>query len=178
MFDASDKVSLKQLLQLKDLAKASLQSYDISPSKTRVSVMSFAQNPKDIWQFKDEQSLQIITGAINDIGKINGNPDFDKVIKYIQSNVLRNIPEKENSILVLFTKGSSIDGKQVADVKKKLPSVKTIVVSIGKLGEPFSNFDIRIIKTDQEELPDKLDAIEDGVGKLIGIFLFSVFSRN
>lgn len=154
--------------QLKELAKASLQSYYISSNNTNVNVISFAKKSKNIWSVKDTQTIKAVQSAIYDIGKETTKADFAQVIKQIQSIITENALGQDKNILLLFTQGSSIDGSQLVDIGKMLPGFETIVVSIGDPYSIFNGFDIKIIKNDENELPKTIGDIEEAVSKVIG----------
>lgn len=165
-FDISDGVTTKKLTELKQLARASLESYNIAANATKVSIVTFANQPEDIWSFKDDQNVKAIQSAIFDINKIAGDADFNKLVTHVKSNILNDISNKEKNILLLYTQGSSINRNQLDRLKKKLPNVETIVVSIGDPHDIFNGFDVKIIADDEDKLPDALDKLEKSIGKL------------
>lgn len=165
VFDTSDKLTTKQLDALKDLARASLMSYNISPLGTRVSVLSFSSQLVSYLNFTGDQTLKAAQKAVNNIAKINGNADFDELAKYISSSTFGNLPDSSEKVIILFTQGNSIDKNQLKNIKEKLPNIKTTVVSIGDNDDIFGSFDNKIVKDSDRDIPDALDDLEKSVAR-------------
>lgn len=169
-FDTSDGITAADLDKIKSFAKASLLSYDISKDGINAGIVTFSNETDSVHVFSDDQTIHSLTIAIESINKRNGKADFKNVVKYLTSNMFSNIPSTQNKVLVLFTKGSSINGKQLVDLKNQLPGVKTVVVSIGDYKDIFGNFDMKIIKQNGGSLPKALNELEKAVDILTGNF--------
>ena len=184
--DSSRRVDADMYKRMKNLVKASLKSYDISPSDTRASVVGFGAQATVALPLSEGTDTGSIETALDSLNKIGGPRRMNKALRLIRSNIFANPvnarPNAKKVVILLTTGKNSGDGTgELPSVASDLRSegVEVIAVVIGKDKDPDEINAITgksgnaVYVDDMSKLPLAFGTLEAKVREIGGICLTS-----
>lgn len=141
--DSSRRIDEDMFNKMKQMVKASLKSYRISPVDTRAAVVVFGGDSRIELSLNEGTNLSKVESAIDGLTRIGGPRRMNKALRKISSDVISNpLNRRENAkkIVILLT-----TGKNSGDGTGELPSValdlrskgvEVIALVIGKEKDP------------------------------------------
>lgn len=183
LLDSSNSISKIGFGNIKDFIMASLSSLDVSPFKTRVSIVQFGSKPSTVINFLDGKNNEVIKPALENAHKLNGRRDLKKALEYVYSNVFSSVSgsrKKSQKVLVIVT-GNEVNAMKYTDItesamKLKDQDIDIVVVGLN-LDKAVTNAllvpdDSVTTLTDFAKLPEYLGDIEKDIGKSGRIYMF------
>lgn len=184
LVDASEATSDEQLEKLKQIIKAEVSGYKqlkekVKEFKTRVSIISYGQNPELILSLEDGDNLDAIYQSLNTLTKRGGKPDLERAVRLAQQTLLLERYREPKILVAMAARKPSISSlygikKQMEEAKKK--GIKLIVVGLDTnvLSHGLDGITnvhkggITVTQKDKFDLLEKLSfAVSQATGKLI-----------
>lgn len=189
--DSSRRVDDGMHSKMKNMVKAGLKSYTISPSETRAAIVGFGSQANTAVNLYEGANLTELEASVENLKQIGGPRRMNKALQLVRSDIFTNpLNSRSNSkkVVVLLT-----TGKNIGNSTGELPSaalglrsegVEVIVIAIGKEKHPK---EVEIITGKSENtifvdgmdgLPISLGILEARVREAGGIFLLYLRSTS
>jgi len=105
--DSSFDVDQNTFDREKSFVKSMVQSLTLSPDKSRVAVVGFANVAVEVVRFSSSQDVAAITNAVDNARKIFGRRDIGRVLEFTAS-VLDKARPSVPRVVILLTTGSQL----------------------------------------------------------------------
>ena len=189
--DGSQYVTDPIFKKIKEFVQASIQSYTVSPSKTRIALLVYNnQNVNQALDFTSGVSREPIDRALTTMSRIGGERGFNTVGNYVLNNIF-TVPNQDSNrkrIFVLLTTG--VGGEELdvsvlrpfenlqqgagADVISVVIGDEAFLPQAHKISLDKQNV---IFVDDYTNMPNSLGHLESRVGLLTGRVLVGTYSR-
>lgn len=163
---------------MKSFIEKSLDIYTISPNGTHVGLLHYGDNAEVKLYLNEGNEKSTVIRGINFLSLRGGTRRMEEALKAATRIFSTKTGSRQDAskVLVLLTAGmNDISGKsQIPEAAKQLKAagVKVIVVDIDSKDNPdaenvVDNLD-KLIKSDSDDLIDKIGTLEKEIGKSIG----------
>lgn len=188
MLDASNSITQSSFTKMKNYVTAALRSFEISPKKTRVSIVTFAKDTNAIVDLNTGVYREVLARKLSDATKENGQRNLGKALEFVDQKLFNSATggRKDADKVVVIITGNEVnpykDTNFVTGAKKlKDQNTKIVVVGVNidnNVQTEFANPDNLITTlTDFEKLPRKFGEVEKhirGKGSIVKIIDYYV----
>ena len=182
--DGSNKVDESSFSEMKNLIKASLNSYKISSSKTHVGIVTFGGETNNVnIGLTEGTERDIVERAVGSAKLVGGLRLINGVLRFVNTEMFTSKGgdrNKAQNVIVLLTSGETAatgkDDLSKASELLKSQGTEIIVVGVkknvdvGELKAIASRPNNVIVVKQAEKLPTAFGDLESAVGKVSGTF--------
>ena len=179
LVDVSEASSDIQLKNLAKVIKSEVSGYKLGDDKSRVSIVTYGENPEELLSLKDGNNIDTIYQALSKLRKRGGKPDLERAVRFAHKSLLEGRYGVPKILVVIAASKPSIAKlygikKQMAEIKKK--GVKLIIVGLDKSVlsyglEGITNVHKGGIISEQQDLFDVLEKMSHAISQATGWLL-------
>lgn len=149
--DSSQTISKEKFLRELDFVKAFARTLDISPEKSRVSVVTFGSTPALSIRFEDYVNIQSLLRGVDVIPRVTGQKRLDKALVFAARVLSKGRPDA-NKFLIVVTDGKQpLSGDPLNEAARPLQQIGVKINVIGA-GENVNMTELRKITSRPDDL--------------------------
>lgn len=131
LVDSSQTISKEKFLRELDFVKAFARTLDISPEKSRVSVVTFGSTPALSIRFEDYVNIQSLLRGVDVIPRVTGQKRLDKALVFAARVLSKGRPDA-NKFLIVVTDGKQpLGGDPLNEAARPLQQIGVKINVIG-----------------------------------------------